>query len=376
MLKERLCFDPEFWNLLNLRTHCLELMSDKVMKAAVLSDMKEDEEKEQSRGVAAQPCSNTSCVSSFHPCQCPPAATGAKEDPVAAPNAAADAEESPPLVNDPPRKRRRWKRRLGRRKKSRSDDPEITFNLGSPAAGNKPTYSLRDNQSNKENTSAAAKLPLNREREYLSRRVKSQIFKRKGRKRRWLQGLLTLEQDAGCTERVVMLKLPGKKRGRKPFARLEYSYPDNELALTKDEEKTQQGDMTPDSFDQREAEGELVEPAGSAADRQRPVDGPAGEPPPAAKPEPDGALVVPPSSLLEHFHSYCMRENQPDGEREEQAAQVAHPNELNGDGEEVDSVSLEVSTWQSTVFLIFLSRLHVQYNFFSPGSVELNYSAQ
>uniref|UniRef100_A0A3P8T2E7 Zinc finger protein 654 n=1 Tax=Amphiprion percula TaxID=161767 RepID=A0A3P8T2E7_AMPPE len=32
-LKERLCFDPEFWNLLTLRTHCLELMSDKVMKA-------------------------------------------------------------------------------------------------------------------------------------------------------------------------------------------------------------------------------------------------------------------------------------------------------------------------------------------------------
>uniref|UniRef100_A0A3Q1CFR7 C2H2-type domain-containing protein n=1 Tax=Amphiprion ocellaris TaxID=80972 RepID=A0A3Q1CFR7_AMPOC len=26
-LKERLCFDPEFWNLLTLRTHCLELMS-------------------------------------------------------------------------------------------------------------------------------------------------------------------------------------------------------------------------------------------------------------------------------------------------------------------------------------------------------------
>uniref|UniRef100_A0A3B4Z879 Zinc finger protein 654 n=1 Tax=Seriola lalandi dorsalis TaxID=1841481 RepID=A0A3B4Z879_SERLL len=32
MLKERLCFDPEFWNFLTLKTHCLELISDKVMK--------------------------------------------------------------------------------------------------------------------------------------------------------------------------------------------------------------------------------------------------------------------------------------------------------------------------------------------------------
>uniref|UniRef100_H2MMC3 Zinc finger protein 654 n=1 Tax=Oryzias latipes TaxID=8090 RepID=H2MMC3_ORYLA len=46
MLKERLCFDPEFWNLLTLRTRCLELMSDKVTKDAVLSEMKEEEEKE------------------------------------------------------------------------------------------------------------------------------------------------------------------------------------------------------------------------------------------------------------------------------------------------------------------------------------------
>uniref|UniRef100_A0A8C5NEF2 C2H2-type domain-containing protein n=1 Tax=Gouania willdenowi TaxID=441366 RepID=A0A8C5NEF2_GOUWI len=45
MLKERLCFDPEFWNLLTLRTHCLELMHDTVMKAVVLNEMKEEEEK-------------------------------------------------------------------------------------------------------------------------------------------------------------------------------------------------------------------------------------------------------------------------------------------------------------------------------------------
>uniref|UniRef100_A0A8C6WFN9 Zinc finger protein 654 n=1 Tax=Neogobius melanostomus TaxID=47308 RepID=A0A8C6WFN9_9GOBI len=42
-LKEHLCFDPEFWNLLTLRTHCLELISDKAMQAAVLSEMEEEE---------------------------------------------------------------------------------------------------------------------------------------------------------------------------------------------------------------------------------------------------------------------------------------------------------------------------------------------
>lgn len=332
MLKERLCFDPEFWNLLNLRTHCLELMSDKVMKAAVLSDLKEDEEKEQSGDVAIQ-----QCVSFFDPCQCPEA----EADSPAALNVAGDADGTPPLVNDAPRKRRKWKRRLGRRKKSKSDDPEITFNLTSPTANAKPTYSLRDNQSNKENTSASAKLPLNREREYLSRRVKSQIFKRKGKKRRWLQGLLTLEQDAGCPERVVKLKLPGKKRGRKPFARLEYSYPDNELVLAREEEEVE------------------VEPVGSVANQQPPVeaetqpssDGSAVEPPPPAaaevEPELEGSMVVPPNCLLELFHSYCMRGNQPQSEQEEeQVGQPPHPNELNGDGggDEVDSVSLEVST--------------------------------
>lgn len=397
MLKERLCFDPEFWNLLNLRTHCLELMSDKVMKAAVLSDMKEDEEKEQSREVAAQPCLNASCVNSFNPCRCDPAAAEAKKESAAEPSATGDAEESAAFVNDAPLKRRKWRRRLGRRKKSKSDDefvddPEITFNLGSPAGGNKPTYSLRYNQSNKENTSASVKVPLNRKREYLSRRVKSQIFKRKDRRRRWLQGLLSLEQDAGYTENIVKVKLPGKKRGRKPFARLEYSYPDNELVLAKEEEEeeedagmkvvTDSGDMKPDAFDPHtdhmdqtervEMEGGLEELSDCVADQQRPVEaqtqpsseGPAGEPRPAAAAEADreldGPLLVPPSSLLEHFHSYCMRVNKPDGEDGEHSARPAHPNELNGGREEeppaieeLDSSSLEVSPCQSTFYLFF-----------------------
>ncbi|KAL4608849.1 hypothetical protein GN956_G24231 [Arapaima gigas] len=42
ILKRGLCFDPEFWNLITLRTNCLKLMSEKVMKAALIEIMEED----------------------------------------------------------------------------------------------------------------------------------------------------------------------------------------------------------------------------------------------------------------------------------------------------------------------------------------------
>ncbi|CAN9497490.1 unnamed protein product [Ophioblennius macclurei] len=41
ILKKDLCFDPEFWNLIALRTSCLELMSEKVVSAA-LEEIMED----------------------------------------------------------------------------------------------------------------------------------------------------------------------------------------------------------------------------------------------------------------------------------------------------------------------------------------------
>uniref|UniRef100_A0A672GCX5 Zinc finger protein 654 n=1 Tax=Salarias fasciatus TaxID=181472 RepID=A0A672GCX5_SALFA len=62
MLKERLCFDPEFWNLLTLRNHCLELINDQVMKAAVLNEMKEEEEKEYNEELVTNSSVNSSCT--------------------------------------------------------------------------------------------------------------------------------------------------------------------------------------------------------------------------------------------------------------------------------------------------------------------------
>uniref|UniRef100_A0A4W4FT96 Zinc finger protein 654 n=1 Tax=Electrophorus electricus TaxID=8005 RepID=A0A4W4FT96_ELEEL len=44
ILKKGLYFDPEFWSLLNIRTNCLKLMSEKVAKAALCEIMEEDNE--------------------------------------------------------------------------------------------------------------------------------------------------------------------------------------------------------------------------------------------------------------------------------------------------------------------------------------------
>jgi len=229
MLKERLCFDPEFWNLLTLRTHCLELMSDKVMKAAVLSELKEEEEKESSEELLINMCVNDSCTQGFNSRQC--TEDGETEKGVAPPNIAL-------------RKRTKWRKRLRRRNRSKSDDeadrgddPEFKYYLKSTSYDNKPVYSLRRIHTNIEN-SAIVKAPLNRKREYLSRCVKSHILKRKGLKRGCLQGLPRLEQVQTVQENTVKVqekKVNGKKRGRKPKQKLELSFPDNEMSLNEEE---------------------------------------------------------------------------------------------------------------------------------------------
>lgn len=235
MLKERLCFDPEFWNLLTLRTHCLELMNDKVVNTAVLDEMKEIEEKAYREELLKSNCVNESSTQDFVSCNCTEA--GFVNPPEEKTVDGEVAKCVAPSNNDS-LKRRKWMKRLRRRKQSRSDDefdigddPEIKYNLKSTSLGNKPVYSLRRNHTNKEN--ASVKLPLNRNREYLSRCVKSQILKRKGQKKRWLQGLPRLELVQAAKEKKVNVK--GRKRGRKPLSKLELSYPDNEIFLTKEE---------------------------------------------------------------------------------------------------------------------------------------------
>ncbi|KAM4609416.1 uncharacterized protein ACJ7VT_015189 [Polymixia lowei] len=225
ILKERLCFDPEFWNLLTLRTHCLELISDKAMKAAVLSEMKE-EPNNQTNDL----CTLNSGQSYTDPA---PAAQATSEELTVERESGKQGD----LSENAPVKRRKWRRRRRRRRQGGgsddeadfSDDPEFKYNLKPACADNNPNYSLR------RKNSASDKLPLNRQREYLSRCVKNQILKRKGRKKRWLQGLPRLEQVQVVKE--AKIKVKGMKRGRKPLSKLELSYPDNEVYLKEEERR-------------------------------------------------------------------------------------------------------------------------------------------
>ena len=227
MLKERLCFDPEFWNLLTLRTYCLELISDQAMKAAVLSEMEEDEEHYQEDGNTTDFWVHSSTPSldlaSISPGS-PALESGGLMDGQPEPS------KNTPLVN---RKKRR-RRRICLRRHSWSedeadvdDDPEFKSNSTSNRADGPRKYSLRRKHTVLENHKS---VKPERQREYLSRCVKNQIFKRKGRKRRWLQGLPRLDQGQVLKE-FTTVKINGRKRGRKPFPKLELSFPENELWL-------------------------------------------------------------------------------------------------------------------------------------------------
>lgn len=401
MLKERLCFDPEFWNLLTIRTHCLELISDKVMKAAVLNEM-EEEEKEYSEGIFTSNCLNDSCAQSFNLCQCTEAAS-IKQCPPEEQTVDGEAAKSVPQSNNAVLKKQKWRRRLRRRKHSASDDevepsddPEFKYNLKSTSSGNKPVYSLRRNHTRIEN-SASAKLPLNRKREYLSRCVKSQILKRKGQKKRWLQGLSRPEQAQTVKEKV---KVKGKKRGRKPLARMELSYPDNEILLTENEpgfeenggtedkeqdmphleieleQNSEHRDYPLDQTNELETKNELGKPADLVSlsspceqtqeESQRQLCAKISE---DASSEPQAAVVAvegdpeldgPPLELLdcpiELLHSYSLKSRKPDSEKL-QPEESSAPDELNGDAEDEPQPTEETKV--TNVKVSYLSGMYI-----------------
>ncbi|CAL8266823.1 unnamed protein product [Lota lota] len=231
VLKERLCFDPEFWNLLTLRTYCLELISDQAMKAAVLSEMEEDEEQYQEEPT---PDGNTTDFWVLGSTPSLDLASISHGPPTLESGGLMDSQpelsKDTLLVN---RKKRR-RRRICCRQQSWSedeadidDDPEFKSNITLNRADGHPKYSLRRKRTVLENHKS---VKPERQREYLSRCVKNQIFKRKGRKRRWLQGLPRLDQGQVLKE-FTIVKINGRKRGRKPLPKLELSFPDNEVCL-------------------------------------------------------------------------------------------------------------------------------------------------
>ncbi|CAJ1079903.1 uncharacterized protein znf654 [Xyrichtys novacula] len=351
MLKERLCFDPEFWNLLAIRTQCLELMSDKVMKAAALDEMKEEEEKEYTEELPTNHFLNDLDIHSFNSCSCTEAAF-VKQDHQKKPTKDEETVKRVAPSHKPLFKRSKWRRVLRRKKQTIpdeeadfADDPEFKYNLKSTSSGHKTMYSLRRNHRNKEN-SAALKLPMDRKREYLSRCVKSQILKRKGRKR-WLQGLPRLEQ-VQVQVKMQTVNVTGKKRGRKPLQRLELSYPENEISITEEDSGSQkklemphpENEVEPKSEQEEKHVEQMIEPkvengleghtdsvCCSGLSEQpckesvthlvsKFVEGPPSEPQAAVEAEPE--LDGPPLELvdcpIEQLHSYSLKSRSADSE--------------------------------------------------------------
>ncbi|XP_071763368.2 uncharacterized protein LOC139918011 [Centroberyx gerrardi] len=378
VLKERLCFDPEFWNLLTLRTHCLELISDKAMKAAVLNEMKEEEEKEYHEELKPNNNTNDLCTQSLNSSPC---ADPVSEVQVHPEEQAAEAETGKLAApsDDVPLKRRKWRKRQRRRQPAGSDDeadlgddPEIKYKLKSACADNNPIYSLRRNHTDPEN-SAPVKLPPNRQREYLSRCVKNQILKRKGRKKRWLQGLPKLEQVQAVKE--TKIKVKGKKRGRKPLQKLELSYPENEVFLREEEGwlevKTDTEDKEQDDKENElerksglkevkleqlnelekenglEIHTDLVHGSSHGEHTQdepqtelvsKPCEGLPSEPQPLvpaaeADPQLDGPALELLDCPIELLHNYSLKSKEPDAEKP-QTPESSASDKLNGDPEQ------------------------------------------
>ncbi|XP_072301206.1 uncharacterized protein [Eucyclogobius newberryi] len=312
-LKEHLCFDPEFWNLLTLRTHCLELISDKAMQAAVLNEIEEEEKNCEAQ--EAFNCADDSPVEESESLK-PPECSGNVNGPVEN----ANGEKVKPLTeteNVP--KRRRGRRRKDEIKKekavneeaNRKDDPEVVYNIKPKHASKSDSYALRRNHKNRENA-APVKYPYNRKREYLTRCVKSQLLTRKGHKR-WLQGVQTLDQEEYLKVKQILYK--GKKRGRKPFLRVELSYPDNEIQLvieTQSEEedmqaKNEDSNQALDKAERQTEESQAVPGTSLAAEEVR-------VPAVEGDPELDGPSFELMDSAVEVFHSYCLNSNNAEDE--------------------------------------------------------------
>uniref|UniRef100_A0A1A7WVZ6 Zinc finger protein 654 n=1 Tax=Iconisemion striatum TaxID=60296 RepID=A0A1A7WVZ6_9TELE len=340
MLKERLCFDPEFWNLFTLRAYCLELMSDNVMKDAELTEIKEEEEYSEEplpNNCIKEPC--TLDVKSSHLTQ-----TMSVSQDLAEKKTDDGAGGKCIAPNNSSLKKSKWKKRPRKRtpplsddERELNDDPEFRYNLKSASLGNKPVYSLRQNHSNTEKP--APKFSLNRKREYLSRCVKSQILKRKDRKKRWLQGLPKFEQVQ--TVKVKNIVIGGKKRGRKPLYKLELSYPDNVVYLTEEspEAKTEMEDKeqeTPykdiqSSNRSEQKENELQHPGdtsvGCASGQSEHTqeesrlrvemlkEQQAAVPTAEANPDLDGPLLELVDNPVEEFHCYCLQSRRDENEQ-------------------------------------------------------------
>nr|XP_061799539.1 zinc finger protein 654-like [Nerophis lumbriciformis] len=239
MLKGHLSFDPEFWSILALRTRCLELINDQLIKDALINEMREEEEEEEKeiQEYCIEHQTHTvydSLAQNLNLGQC----EGTEAEVQSSLLEPSPESRTVSVTSNVPVKKRKWRKRLQRKvyllsdeDVDQGDDPEFMYNLKPTALCYKSVYSLRCKRTRRENCTSV-KLPLDQKKEYLSQCVKSQILRRKG-KNWWLQGVPKLEAPQTNQQKLVVVK--GKKRGRKPAHKWELSYPDNEIFLPKDE---------------------------------------------------------------------------------------------------------------------------------------------
>ncbi|XP_067297505.1 uncharacterized protein znf654 [Pseudorasbora parva] len=220
ILKKDLYFDPEFWSIVNIETHCLKLMSDKIGKAALCEIMQKD------RWMPSY------CMKGY--CQCHADNTDRTINTAENHTNRNDqeAESLKTLVNSasgeasskPPGKKR------GRKPGSHLvKDPE--------ACPVRRSYRQLDLAK-----SHARQLNSRRQR-LLSRQTEMNPLKRKGRKPQWLLDQLAAQAENGEPRQP-------KKPGRKPKqsnilmdisvettiteVTMKFSYPDNEVDLSSD----------------------------------------------------------------------------------------------------------------------------------------------
>ncbi|XP_030635431.1 uncharacterized protein znf654 [Chanos chanos] len=188
ILKKGLCFDPEFWNLFNIKTNCLKLMSDKVAKATLLEIMEDD--KWVPNNCIKGPCRCWTDLPEIHSNLVPADPNRAEKRPrtVVKQVQTPSAEVSSSV---PPVKRRG--RKPGTRLVKVSDAHPVR-------------RSFRQLDMEQENR---ARQLNNRHHRLLTRQVEGKTLKRRGRKPRWL-----LEEAAAQAENSVPRR--GRKPGRKP----------------------------------------------------------------------------------------------------------------------------------------------------------------
>ncbi|KAI7811101.1 putative zinc finger protein 654 [Triplophysa rosa] len=229
ILKKGLLFDPEFWSLLNIETHCLRLMSDKVAKAALCDIMQKDK------------WAQSFCMKGF--CHCHTDDTARTVAHVDKPTNRNDQEVELVETLVTPASGETSSKPPGKKRGRKPGSKLVKYPDPCPVRQSLRQIDVAKNHARQLNS---------RFQRFLARQAEGTT--RRGRKPQWL-----LEELAAQAENSVPQQ--GKKRGRKPKQSdvlkeilvdapvneipLKFSYPDNEVELSSETEASLFSTETP-----------------------------------------------------------------------------------------------------------------------------------